>query len=110
MKHLAKTTVFLFIFLCSILVVKADDVEFSHERGFYENSFSLELDSDISGATVRYALNGAALSTSTGQIYSTPITINTNTSIRAIAYSSTDTSVVFSHTYIFIDDIITHSK
>ncbi len=109
MNFYTTTGIFAFVFLCMSLFANADDVEFSHERGYYDNSFSLELNSDIAGATIRYALNGGALSVSTGQIYSTPITINTNTSIRAIAYSSLDTSVVFSHTYIFVDDVITQA-
>ncbi len=107
MRFYITAMLFTFIFSCITLFVNADDVEFSHERGYYDNSFSLELNSDITGATIRYALNGAPLSVSTGQIYTTPIPINTNTSVRAIAYSSIDTSVVFAHTYIFINDVIT---
>jgi hypothetical protein len=84
-----------------------DEIEFSHERGFYESNFNLLLACDTNGATIRYTLNGTEPSETVGTIY-TPgvgIPITTTTCLRAIAYKAGEKSSRTAHTYIFIDDV-----
>ncbi len=82
-------------------------VDFSSERGYYESPFSLSLSCDDPAATIRYTTNGTRPTTSNGVVYSTPINISTTYFIRAVAYNSTDTSSIETHTYIFLNDVIT---
>ncbi len=83
------------------------EIEFSAERGFYDNPFVVELLADDPSATIRYTTNNTKPSTSHGTIYSGPINISSTTSIRAIAYTAAGASPVVTHSYIFLDDIIT---
>ncbi|MBX9851223.1 MAG: lamin tail domain-containing protein [Cytophagaceae bacterium] len=97
----------IFFLLSAENFLKAQDqVDFSHKRGFYNASFQLTLTSGIAGATIRYTTNGTAPTTSTGTIYSSPITISGTSNIRAIAYSGTIVSKVYTHSYIFPDEVI----
>ncbi|MBN1184031.1 MAG: chitobiase/beta-hexosaminidase C-terminal domain-containing protein [Bacteroidales bacterium] len=80
---------------------------FSIERGFYNNSFNVELSSAVSGCTIRYTTDGSAPTIDNGQVYATPIPINTTTPLRAVAYKpGCDTSDVITHTYFFLDSVI----
>jgi len=85
------------------------EIEFSVERGFYDNPFSVELVADDPSAIIRYTTDNTKPSTSYGTIYSGPINISNTTSIRAIAYTGGGVIPVVTHTYIFLDDIITAS-
>src|SRR5947208_2953865 len=79
---------------------------FNHSRGFYTSTFSLSLNSD-SGTQIRYTLDGSAPTATTGTIYSSPISITTTTTVRAVAYTdSSNVSVSVTHTYIFLNDVI----
>jgi hypothetical protein len=92
-------------------VLSVGDTEFSVDRGFYETPFSLAISSDTSNATIRYTLNGSTPSTTSGSIYSTPISISATTVVRAIAYKSGWVSTnVDTQTYLFIDDIASQSE
>jgi hypothetical protein len=73
---------------------------FSVQRGFHTSPFQLTL----SGAgTIRYTLNGSTPSATSGTVYSGPITVATTTIVRAMTYtSSTNTSPVVTHTYLFL--------
>jgi hypothetical protein len=74
---------------------------FSVARGFYDAPFQLIL-SAASGLTIRYTLDGSTPSASQGAIYSGPITIATSASVRAVAYSASQSaSPAVTHTYIF---------
>jgi hypothetical protein len=90
------------------------EVEFSHERGFYDESFYLTLVTETDGADIYYTIDGSEPSdtdngrwTSNGIIYTEPVLINKTTFIRARAVkqgwmpSRTNTQ-----TYIFLDDVI----
>jgi hypothetical protein len=90
------------------------DVEFSHERGFYDESFYLTLATETDGADIYYTLDGSEPSdtdsgrwSSNGIIYTEPVLIDKTTCIRARATKSgwmpgkTNTQ-----TYIFLDDVI----
>jgi len=85
------------------------EIEFSVERGFYDNPFTVELIADDPAAIIRYTTNNTKPSASSGIIYSGPINISNTKSIRAIAYTGGSTTPVITHSYIFLDDIITAS-
>lgn len=81
------------------------EIKFSTERGFYNLPFSLTLASGP-GFTLRYTTNGTAPTPTSGAVYTSPVNIDSTTCIRAIAYNGTVTSRVYTHTYIFPDQVI----
>ncbi|MBN2594961.1 MAG: lamin tail domain-containing protein, partial [Sedimentisphaerales bacterium] len=92
------------------------DTKFSHNRGFYEEPFSVTIATETEGAVIYYTLDGSnpydvSGRASGGMIYTAPVTINKTTCLRAVAVkpgwapSNTDT-----HTYIFLDDVIAQPK
>ncbi|HUF62331.1 MAG TPA: lamin tail domain-containing protein [Verrucomicrobiales bacterium] len=86
---------------------------FSHDRGFYDEAFSLEISTGVEDAIIYYTLNGDEPDPGTvftgpvGAIYADPIEISTTTVVRTLAVkagfipSNTDTQ-----TYLFLEDII----
>ena len=67
--------------------------EFSHERGFYESSFSLTLTTPEPGAVIRYTTNGTDPTLGNGLTYTAPIAVNTSTGpvgryVRAATYKA----------------------
>jgi hypothetical protein len=68
------------------------EIEVSHERGFYESAFDLFLSCDTNGATIRYTLDGTLPTETVGTVYTTGvgIPITTTTSLRAVAYKAGD--------------------
>ncbi|WP_159519684.1 FN3 associated domain-containing protein [Sunxiuqinia indica] len=103
-----KILVILFL-LCSTLVnaqTATDAVDYSFKRGFYTNSFQLELSSETPEATIRYTLDGSKPSATNGQIYSGPITIIETTMVRTYAYASNyEDSKIKTHTFIFPEQV-----
>lgn len=84
-----------------------EDTKFSTNRGFYEEPFELEITSETEGAKIRYTLDGSPPSETSGEIYSSPITINKTTVVRAIAYKTNFSSTnIDTHTYVFAEDVI----
>jgi hypothetical protein len=84
--------------------------EFSVGRGFFDAPFDLTLTPTIPGSTIRYTLNGSKPTTSSGTIYSRPINIADTTTLRALSYNpggGRPQSVIATHTYLFVDDVIT---
>ena len=78
---------------CQSFLGFVNDPQFSHERGFYESSFSLTLTTSTSGAVIRYTTDGTDPTLSNGITYAAPIAINTSTSsigryIRAAAFKA----------------------
>jgi hypothetical protein len=84
-----------------------NEIEVSHERGFYESAFNLLLACDTNGATIRYTLDGTEPTETIGTVYTTGagIPITTTTCLRAIAYKAGEKPSRTAHTYIFIDDV-----
>src|SRR4030042_2333141 len=82
-----------------------DDVEVSHERGFYDTPFNLLLACDTNGAAIRYSLNCTEPTETTGTLYTpgTPIPITTTANLRAIAYKAGEKPSRATHTSTFID-------
>lgn len=82
-----------------------DEPEFSHERGYYDNSFSLTLSCGTSGATIRYTTNGTNPSLSNGTTYTEPISVSASTTkgivIRAAAFKAGyETSPIKTRTFL----------
>lgn len=88
------------------------DTKFSHDRGFYEdaNTFDLVISCATEGDEIRYTIDGSEPNLINGFIFDSnnPIHINSTSTIRAAAFKpgwlETD---VDTHTYIFLDDVIT---
>ncbi|MBN2269174.1 MAG: lamin tail domain-containing protein [Sedimentisphaerales bacterium] len=92
------------------------EVEFSHERGFYDSAIHVTLACDSEGAAIYYTTNGEEPGvpsgrTVTGTFYTGPITIDKTTCLRAMAritgWKPTD---VVTQTYVFIGDVKTQSS
>ena len=93
------------------------EVEFSHERGFYNESFNLTLATETENTTIYYTLDGTEPYDMTGEgrfprgsVYDGAIPISRTTILKAIAvkpgWMSSD---IETHTYLFVEDIITQS-
>ena len=61
---------------------------FSPPGGTYASAQTVTISSTIPGASIRYTTNGSMPTSSSGTVYSTPVTISTNTTLQAIAYAS----------------------
>ncbi len=85
-------------------------VTFDHLRGRYSAPFNLGLSSATPGATIRYTLNGSAPSLNNGTVYSGPILISGTKVVRAAAFKAGwRSSGLDSHTFLFIDDVVTQT-
>ncbi len=89
---------------------KVQDTQFSHKRGFYQNSFPLTITTGTPGATIRYTVDGSAPTETNGSTYTAPISITGTTIVRAAAFKlgweSTD---VDTQSFLFVNDIINQS-
>ncbi|MCP4261373.1 MAG: hypothetical protein GY774_28310, partial [Planctomycetes bacterium] len=92
------------------------DTKFSHNRGFYDTSFSVTIATETEGATIYYTLDGSepydiSGRSLRGMVYTDSIPINETTCLRAIAikhgWKSTD---IDTHTYIFLYDVIRQTQ
>jgi hypothetical protein len=89
---------------------KVADTKFTPDRGFYDESFRLEITSKTEGATIRYTTDGSEPSATKGNIYSSPINITKSSVIRAAAFKNGyDSTNVDTHSYLFVNDIIRQS-
>ncbi|MGY8687415.1 MAG: lamin tail domain-containing protein, partial [Verrucomicrobiales bacterium] len=93
------------------------DTQFSTARGFYDASFELEITTETEGASILYTLDGSAPKLGSvfvpahGIAYDGPITIDTTTTVRALASKSSFKSTnIDTHTYIFVDDVAKQPK
>lgn len=68
---------------------------FSPVGGNYTSSQSVSISTTTSGATIRYTTNGSTPTSSSGTVYSSPVSISSNTTLKAIAYKGgmSDSSV-----------------
>jgi len=78
-----------------------EDVEFSHNRGFYEAPFELALTTAEADAEIIFTTDGSEPSRSNGSLYTTPISIDTTATIRAGAFTP-DREPIRSNTYTYI--------
>lgn len=91
------------------------DTKFSVDRGFFTESFQLEITCQTPGTQIHYTLDGSIPNLFSGAIYRDPVTIDKTTTLRAIAYSLVPGSLlgpsnVDTQTYIFLDDVILQSR
>ena len=80
----------------------------SHERGFYDDAFDLQIFCDTPDAVIRYTLDGSEPTEQRGSVYNpgTPIRILTTTHVRSAAFKTGWIPAdVTTHTYIFVDDV-----
>ena len=85
----------------------ADAVDFNHKRGLYSRSFRLKLSSKTQGSTIQYTLDGSKPSPTNGQNYSKPISIKSNTMVRAYTFADNiENSKIKTHSYIFPKKVI----
>jgi alpha-galactosidase len=68
---------------------------FSPAGGTYTSSQTVTITSSTSGASIRYTTDGSTPSETAGTIYSSPVSVATTTTLKAIAYKSgmTDSTV-----------------
>jgi hypothetical protein len=59
---------------------------FSVESGIYQNPQTVEITTATPGATIRYTTDGSDPSETLGTIYTAPVSISSNSSLKAIAY------------------------
>jgi hypothetical protein len=89
---------------------------FSHDHGFYNKPFKLNITCSLQDAAIFYTTDGSIPSETNGKLYSNSIDISGTSVIRAIAVKkplSTVTiqgSVVTTRTFLFADDIVKQSN
>ncbi len=82
-------------------------VHFTVERGFFNQPFNLLLTTPTPGATIRYTTDGSLPTETSGSNYTGALTINTTTTLRAAAFATNLLpTLVQTHTYIFLEDVI----
>ena len=75
------------------------EVNFSKKRGYYDVPILLELSSDDPSVTIRYTTNNTKPTRASGTVYTSPIEITNFKTVRAIAYTNSETSKVKTHSY-----------
>ncbi len=80
--------------------IQAAAPTFSPAGGTYTSAQSVTLASTTSGAAIRYTTDGSTPTSTTGTLYTGPVTVSTTSTVKAIAYASGYTdSAVTSATY-----------
>ena len=84
-----------------------EPLAFSHERGFFDTPFTLDISTLTASSVVRYTTDGTEPSMENGSTYQGRLTIDTTTTLRARAFRDgfVPTASV-SQTYLFPRDII----
>lgn len=86
-----------------------DLVDVSVPRGIYDTPFSVELTTSTPMATIYYTTDGSlpAATNPAASIYSTPIDVDSTTTLRAVATSvQFADSTAVSSTYVFLQDVL----
>jgi len=83
------------------------DTTFSVDRGFFDAEFDVAITTETPGAEIHYTLDGSEPTAASENVYSEPIRITGQTTLRAAAYKPGYISTnVDTQTYIFLDDVI----
>ena len=91
------------------------DTSFSHDRGFYDQPFEVQIATDTIGATIIYTVDGSPPSLTNGvQVQAAfggpavaTVPIATTTHLRALAAKEGFVSTnIDTHTYVFLEDVI----
>ncbi len=92
------------------------ELKFSHKRGFYDTPFTVTIATETDGALIYYTLDGSEPFDTTGRsmsgmVYTGPIPINKTACLRAKAVKhGWKTTEVYTHTYMFLHDIIRQTQ
>ncbi|MCA9185726.1 MAG: lamin tail domain-containing protein [Planctomycetales bacterium] len=82
----------------------------SVERGFFSEPFSVSINTETSGAQIRYTLDGDPPTATSGSVYSGPIAISHTNTLRVAAFRpGYVSSPVATHTYLFLEDVLQQS-
>ena len=83
------------------------DTKFDRDRGYYQQPINVAISVPTAGAVIRYTLDGSAPTASNGQVYASPIPVQTTTVIKAAAFKDGYLpSTIDSHTYVFATDVL----
>ncbi|MEM6342597.1 MAG: lamin tail domain-containing protein [Bacteroidota bacterium] len=85
-------------------------VSFSQERGLYTQTQTVSLSTNLTQASIYYTLDGTVPTSTNGTLYSQAIPVSTTTFIRAAAQNADTITEVFTHTYLFLGDIINQAN
>lgn len=86
-------------------------VDFSRERGFYSDPFTVELTTATPETSIYYTTDGSEPTQNNGQLYTKPLEINSTTTLRAVAIKpNLLPSGVETQTYIFLNDVLTQTN
>ena len=84
---------------------------FSKERGFYNTPFEVSLSVVGNNLQIYYTTDGTRPSKTKGTLYTGPIQIQKTTPLSAVAVNASNVnSEVISHTYFFVNDIVSQSN
>ena len=84
-----------------------EGITFSHDQGTFVHAFDLTLATTSDGAAIRYTLDGSVPTASIGQIYSSPLTIDETTCVRARLFLGTkQISPVETHVFLALDETL----
>jgi hypothetical protein len=79
------------------------DPTFSVSEGTFNSNQSVALSCSLSGSSIRYTIDGSTPSATAGTLYSSPITIDKTTTLKAIAYKTDwDSSKVVQKVYTMV--------
>ncbi len=85
-------------------------VHFSIERGFFNAPFNLLLTLETPGASIRFTTDGTQPTESNGFLYTNALLMAHQTTLRAAAFmTNVLPSLVQTHTYMFLEDVIHQS-
>ena len=84
--------------------ITAAEWAFSHERGFYDSEFELEIATDLEGASIRFTTDGSPPSREVGTVYEDPLKIAKTTVVRVLAFTEEEETQA-THTYLFAADV-----
>ena len=93
------------------ITLQSEMPTFSHHRNFYDTQFQLTLTSNSIGAKIRYTTDCTKPTRDYGILYTKPIEISKTTTVRAVEYEDTTlTSKVKTHSYVFLNDVLTQDN
>ena len=78
---------------------------FSVGRGFFDMPFTVTLTTNDSDTKIYYTTNGTR-PTAQSTLYTAPINISTTTPLSAVGIKGDASSLIVTHTYLFINDIV----
>ncbi len=89
---------------------RADEVTVSPGHGFYNEAIQVTLSADNNPTSILYTLDGSEPTATNGIVYSSPITIDKTSTLRAVAlYDTVLSGTIATNTYVFLDDVVTQS-